>query len=430
MSVQAVPFPQQTNAPFRKTKKQIEACDMMNRHTHTLLYGGSRSGKTFIEIRNMVLRALKTPSRHLITRFRFNHAKTSIWYDTLPKVMKLCFPKIPYKENKSDWFITLPAQNGLGESQIWLGGIDDKERVDKILGNEYSTILANEVSQIEYDAIIALRSRLAENSGLNLRFYYDLNPVGKKHWTYQEFIRGVIPGTEEATKLNLAFLAMNPYDNVENLPPEYLEILKSFPKRQRQRFLDGLFLTDVEGALWTDSMISAAKTRGYGEIVEIVVAVDPAVSSNPNSNETGIIIVGRDEFGHGVVLDDLSGVMSTGTWARRVAWAYHHYNANKIVVEVNQGGTLVRDALKNVDLTVKIVDVRASVGKKARAEPVSELYEPEIGYVAHAKDLPELESQLTEWVPMDTDESPDRLDAMVWGLTHLCVKKLSRFHVG
>ncbi|NIV98802.1 ATP-binding protein, partial [Candidatus Saccharibacteria bacterium] len=142
----------------------------------------------------------------------------------------------------------------------------------------------------------------------------------------------------------------------------------------------------------------------HGEIVRKVIGVDPAVSHKKDSDETGIIVAGLDEFGGGVVLEDLSGKMSTATWAQRVVNAYHEHNCNEIVVEVNQGGDLVKDALKNIDPTVKIVDVRASNGKFARAEPVSELYE--LGYVSHAKSMPELEAQLTEWVPLDSDKSP------------------------
>ncbi len=162
--------------PFIKTAKQIKACDILNKCMHTLLVGGSRSAKTTIIIRNIILRAIKLPSRHLVTRFRFNHAKTSLWYDTIPKVFKMCFPDLKYEANKSDWFITVPTSRG-ETSQIWLGGIDDKDRIEKILGNEYSTIFANECSQISYDAITTLRTRLAENTGLKLRFYYDENSL-------------------------------------------------------------------------------------------------------------------------------------------------------------------------------------------------------------------------------------------------------------
>lgn len=95
-----------------------------------MLFGGSRSGKTFLLVRNVVMRALKAPkSRHAILRFRFNHVKASIIMDTFPKVMELCFPGVKYTINKTDWFAEMP-----NESQVWFGGLDDKERTEKILG--------------------------------------------------------------------------------------------------------------------------------------------------------------------------------------------------------------------------------------------------------------------------------------------------------
>lgn len=410
---------------FIKTDKQKQACSVMNDHTHSLLYGGSRSGKTTIATRNVFLRALKKKSRHLITRFRFNHAKTSLWHDTFPKVTEMCFAGVPFHYNKSDFFVSVePADSFGGESQIWLGGVDDKERIEKILGNEYSTIYANETSQIGYEAITTLRTRLAENSGLPLRFYYDLNPCGKKHWTYQEFIQGFVPGTKEKHRLNCGHMVLNPFDNVNNLPAEYLAILESLPKRQRQRFLDGIFLNDVEGALWTDQMVSAARARAPGEIIKTVIGVDPAVTNQENSDETGIIVASLDEFGDPMVEEDLSGKFSTNTWAQRVVNAYWEYEANEVVAEVNQGGDLVEDAIKTIDPRVKVVKVRASKGKFARAEPVAGLYEQ--NKVSHVKELPELEAQLTEWVPLNSKKSPDRLDAMVWALTYLALRENTR----
>ena len=410
---------------FVKTAKQVETCSVLNNHTHSLVSGGSRSGKTTIIVRNILLRAIKKKSRHLITRFRFNHAKTSIWHDTLPKVIDLCFAGVDFHYNKTDFYISVEPQGSFGgESQIWLGGVDDKERIEKILGNEYSTIYANESSQIGYDAITTLRTRLAENSGLPLRFYYDLNPTGKKHWTYQEFVQGLIPGTKDKHALNCGHMILNPYDNAANLPAEYLKILESLPKRQRQRFLDGIFLNDIEGALWTDQMLSNARVKDFGDIIKTVISVDPAVTNQEDSDETGIVVASLDEFGNGLVEEDLSGKFSTNTWAQRVVNAYHEYEANEVVAEVNQGGDLVEDAIKTIDPNVKVVKVRASKGKFARAEPVSGLYEQ--GKVAHVKEFPDLDSQLTEWVPLNTKKSPDRLDAMVWALTHLMLRENER----
>lgn len=338
----------------------------------------------------------------------------------MPKVLKMCFPNISVKENKSDWFITIKNRHG-EDSQIWFGGIDDKERVEKILGNEYSTIYANECSQIAYEAITTLRTRLAENTPLTNKFYYDCNPPGKRHWTYQEFHEKLIPTTKEPSKLQSAFAIINPLDNIENLPDGYIRNLESLPKRERQRYLDGLFLSDIEGALWSEQMISDAKTMLHGELQETIVAVDPSVTDEEESDEAGIVVVSRDINNFGVVHEDLSGKMSTHQWAKRVANAWEKYNANYVIAETNQGGDLVVDAIKAINPLIRVIKVHASKGKKARAEPVAALYEQ--NRVAHVKEFPALEGELTEWVPYESKFSPGRLDALVWGLTHLLVKR-------
>lgn len=409
---------------FRKTERQREACQILNFNEHALLFGGSRAGKTFIGVRNIVLRAIKAESRHLIVRFRFNHVKTSIVYDTFPKVMKICFPELKegvhWKLNKSDWFVEI--NNSVGtKSQIWFGGIDDKERTEKVLGNEYSTIMANECSQISYDAITTLRTRLAENSGLKLRFYYDLNPCGKSHWTYKEFVEGLVPETKgDKSQLQCKYIVMNPIDNEENLPETYLKALQQLPSKKKKRFWEGIYLSDVEGALWKDEEINAARCKKHAEPIRTVVAVDPTVSNDPDSDECGIVVAGVDEFGTGIVLADLSGVMTTKTWAQAAVNAYHDYHANCIVAEKNNGGELVKDAIKAIDPLVPVKLVWASKGKFARAEPVQELYE--LGKVAHEDIFVDLDAQLTEWVPHLSKKSPDRLDALVWALTFLMLK--------
>lgn len=411
---------------FRKTERQRQALELLNAHRHGMLYGGSRSGKTVACVRNVFLRAVKRESNHLIVRYRYNHARISLGHDTIPWVLKNCFPGLVAKENKSDGYWTIPTRHG-GTSRVWIGGTDDEERVEKILGNEYSTIYANECSQIPFDAITILWTRLAENSGLRQRFYYDCNPPGKNHWTHKMFVEKVHPDGSPH-KMDVAHLQVNPRHNLENLSPEYLAALESLPRRQRQRFLDGKYLSDVEGALWTDQMIVRARTNEPGDARKIAIAVDPSVTNNPGSDECGIVPCGVDYDGMGMVFDDLSGKMSTGRWARKVVAAYHAFEANEVVAEVNNGGDLVEDAIHNIDPFIPVVKVRASQGKRARAEPVSMRYEQ--GHVAHLKDLPDLETELTETDLDEVKSSPNRLDALVWGLTHLMIgKSKSRYHV-
>ena len=146
------------------TAKQKDANHLLaGPASNIMLRGGSRSGKTFLLIRALCQRAINAPgSRHAVFRLRFNHAKTSIWADTLPKVLKMCFPGVAVRYDKSDFFVQFP-----GGSQIWIGGLDDKDRVEKVLGSEYATLFFNESSQIPWASIEVAMSRLAQNVELN-----------------------------------------------------------------------------------------------------------------------------------------------------------------------------------------------------------------------------------------------------------------------
>src|SRR5258707_13399908 len=225
--------------------------------THILLDGGSRSGKTFLFTRAIVVRALKAPdSRHAILRFRFNHVKSSIVLDTFPKVMQTCFPELSYKVDKSDWFALLP--NG---SQIWFGGLDDRERTEKILGQEHATIYLNECSQIPLASRDLAVTRLAQKvmqkvrdkpeQLLKRRMFYDCNPPPKSHWTYRMFHAKQNPETRAPLEnpADYAFLQMNPHDNLENLPPGYIDTLKSLSPRLQKRVLLGEYAEPAPNAL-------------------------------------------------------------------------------------------------------------------------------------------------------------------------------------
>ena len=160
--------------------------------------------------------------------------------------------------------------------------------------------------------------------------------------------------------------------------------------------------------------------------MRIVVAVDPAVTANEDSDETGIIVCGLDKDGKGYVLDDLTGVYSPDMWARKVNYAYEKWNADKVVAEVNQGGDLVEANIRTVNRSISYKAVRAYKGKYVRAEPVSALSEQDRIHFHGA--FPELEEELTTWDASAGDDSPNRLDAMVYGFTELMIKnKEGRF---
>ena len=210
------------------------------------------------------------------------------------------------------------------------------------------------------------------------------------------------------------------YDNAANLAPAFMEsiLAKYEGTRLGRQELYAEILDDVPGALWTLAMLDAARAGCPSPIPQaerLVVAVDPAITSGEDSDETGIIVAGR-RGKEAYVLADLTCRLSPDGWARRAVAAYHEHKADRIVAEANQGGDMVRSVLRTVDPTVPVKLVHATRGKRVRAEPIAALYEQ--GRVFHAGVFAEMEDQLVTWTP-DSPTSPDRLDALVWALTDL-----------
>lgn len=177
---------------------------------------------------------------------------------------------------------------------------------------------------------------------------------------------------------------------------------------------------EIAAALWSQDQIQHDEAPNPDEgsgLERIVVSIDPATTNKDESDETGIVVVGvkgKDAY----VLDDLSLQASPQGWASQAVKAYHTYGADRVVAETNQGGDMVENTLRQVDDSVSFKQVHASRGKQIRAEPVSALYEQ--GRVYHTEQFDELEDQLCSWVP--GDDSPDRMDALVWALTELVLE--------
>jgi phage terminase large subunit len=300
---------------YKLTAKQQQAVKLISDHKEILLEGGSRSGKTFLAVMACLTRAVKYPgTRHLIARYRFNHAKQSVWYGTLPEVAKIM--GITYKENKSDWFAEL--SNG---SQVWLGGLDDKERTEKILGNEYATIYLNEASQMGYSAYQIVKTRLNPPQGVPAKLLIDYNPPSRRHWGYVLFHASKDPLTQKPLKhkAQMCYLQMNPRDNVSNLSEGYIETLESLSERERSRFLEGEYL-DPQGAIYhrfNESMIidEAPACDEYIAGVDLITYA--------------AVLIGRTA-GQIVVIDEIGGedlIASELNKLMRERWADYKYQA-------------------------------------------------------------------------------------------------------
>jgi phage terminase large subunit-like protein len=212
------------------------------------------------------------------------------------------------------------------------------------------------------------------------------------------------------------------YENSANLAPAFLDELKRRYENTRlgRQEIFGDILDDNPGALFRRTDIDGARIRRAPPLVRIVVAIDPAVSHDETSSETGIVVAGLGDDGHAYVLDDCSGIFTPAAWAKRAVDTFYDHGADRIVAEVNQGGALVEANLRTVDARVPYKAVRASRGKAIRAEPVAALYEQ--GKVHHVGILVALEDQMCGWDPTTSERSPDRMDALVWALTELAIE--------
>lgn len=231
------------------TEKQRQALQLLHSddYSDVMLFGGRRSGKTYVITRDIIAACLQFAFlRALIARSRLNHVKASIWNQTLLPMLAT-LPNEVYEANKSELIVRF--YNG---SEIILAGFDDAERIDKHLGMEFAIIYANECSTIDYGAILLAQSSLAQNiQGFKNKMYYDMNPPAPTHWTYKLFKEKLNPkdDTPLAHPERYVSLLMNPTDNTENLTEDYIDRLNQLPDRERRRYLLGEFVKP-EGAIY------------------------------------------------------------------------------------------------------------------------------------------------------------------------------------
>jgi phage terminase large subunit-like protein len=218
------------------------------------------------------------------------------------------------------------------------------------------------------------------------------------------------------------------YENRANLAPGFFDqvIRKYEGTRLGRQELNAELLEDTPGALWSHGVIDAARQAAAPNLARIVVAIDPAATSGEDADESGIVVVGKDNQGHGYVLADASGKYQPIEWAKIAIAAYRANHADRIVAERNNGGDMVEATIRMVDQNVPVTTVWASRGKVTRAEPVSALYEQ--GRMHHVGTFPQLEDQMTNFTSdfnrHAAGYSPDRLDALVWAATELLVEQM------
>lgn len=234
---------------FKKTEKQRDAINRIiySSAKNIMLYGSSRSGKTFLAVYILMVRACKEKCNQIIVRNTFNSVKNSIWMDTLPKVLSLCFPGLKPEWDRSNYILRIP--NG---STIRVAGLDDGQKIERLLGLEMSSILAEECNQIPFVAIERLKTRLAEKNNLKKMILYTQNPTKTTSAYYQAFEQKINPIDGEAMSTDIAndylSIKMNVQDNLENIDQDYIKMLSALPEKERKRFLLGEYDTDNSGA--------------------------------------------------------------------------------------------------------------------------------------------------------------------------------------
>lgn len=396
-----------------------------------LVYGGSRSGKTFLTILAIIIRALKAPfSKHLIVRQEAAAARAALSRGnnaTIKAVIRMCFPGLEMVWNEKYGYFEL--ENG---AEIWIGGLNDDKAMERILGNEYVSIYINEASEVKHSAFILLRSRLAQvvkdkdGDEMRQRFYVDLNPTNRMHWTYRVWVDGIDPkDNKPINRAQYGHAQINPDENRLNLSADYMADLDDYGERDRKRFRDGEYGADDGDALWKRSYFKRVQLNEDGSLPvkmkRIVVAVDPAVSKTDLSDETGIVVMGLGVDNFGYLLEDCSDRYSMVEWARRTNSAYLEWDADRVIAEVNNGGDLVERNLRVENQEVPYKAVHATRGKERRAEPVAALYEK--GRIFHVGEFDELENECCAVTTGFDDKaqgwSPNRMDALVWAAMEL-----------
>lgn len=416
--------------------RQQDLVNLTKDNAFVLAYGSSRGGKSYCFIKMMVLRAqVYDGSTHLIVRKTSASIKTTIWV-TLKQVLKDMGILHTVNLNGSEYIATF--SNG---SEIICGGVQD-DQLDKILGSEYGTIFFNEATNISFEAYETVTTRLngnwfdARGKRLELKVYVDCNPTTKASWIYQQFVLGRVPGTSRDLEGadEFTFLQFDAKAN-PSVDPKYYQRLKNKTNAAQERFLVGEWADEVEGALFSVSDIEDHREDPPATFDETFVGVDPAMTNTPTSDETGIIVIGcvHTELPSGETrkdiypLVDYSGRYHPREWSKISTDAAREFNADGIIIEINQGGDSNVNNLLTADYQANVLTVRpgAGQGKNIRAMPIANAMKA--GHIHFPLADPErfktLETQMLamtgDYDRKDKSKSPDRLDAFVYAAAEL-----------
>jgi PBSX family phage terminase large subunit len=415
VSAQASAEPVVLLAPYRALFAQRPAW------RYAFMTGGRGSGKSW-HLAVFLLNLTYEPDHVILfTRWTMESAGASIIPEFVDKIERL---------GKGDDFAITQKEivNTKTGSRILFRGIktssgNQTAKLKSIQG--VTTWVLDEAEELvdrrTFDTIDdSIRSQLQPN-----RVILSLNPSSVDH-----FLHGLFVTVRRADTL---YLHTTWEDNRDNLSESFLAKIEQTRTDNPARYAHvygGEWRREVSGLLWTRAEIERARISSRpDDMTRVLVAIDPAITANESSDETGIVVVGADRHRKGYVLEDLSGRYTPNEWATVAIEAARRWKGS-IVAETNQGGDMVTAVIKSLGDRahgVRIIDVKASRGKLARAEPVYSLYQE--GRIYHCGSFPLLESQMAGFNPESSLTSPDRVDALVWGLSALLLTGATPFVV-
>jgi PBSX family phage terminase large subunit len=372
-----------------------------------LVTGGRGSGKSFSI--SLFLLNLTYESGHVILFTRWT--MVSAFISIIPEFIE----KIELLNKEEDFEITQnEIVNKLTGSKILFKGIKTSQgtataSLKSISG--VTTFLLDEaeelVDETVFDRIdLSIRSKDKPN-----RVILVMNPSYKSHWIYK---RWVAKPKADCTYIHTTYL-----HNRQNLSKSFLDAAERTKSENLHRYNHlflGEWLDDAEGMLWNREIINRSRVTVSPRLVRVIVAIDPAASSNMDSDETGIVVCGIDANKNGYLIEDLSGKYTPNQWGSLASQTAERVQADCIVAEKNQGGDMVTAVIRQYNQNTRVKLVTATKGKYVRAEPIYSMYEQ--GRIYHLGEFPILENQMITFDP-DKGKSPDRVDALVWGFTEL-----------
>jgi predicted phage terminase large subunit-like protein len=374
-----------------------------------LITGGRGSGKSYSVALSLLNLTYEPDNIILFTRWTMISAHISI----IPEFLE----KIEVMGVESDFDITQnEIVNNKTGSKILFRGIKTSQgtataNLKSISG--VTTWVLDEAEELVDEDIFDRIDLSIRAKDIPNRVMLVMNPSFKSHWIYK---RWMISNRIDTTYIHTTYL-----QNKENLSQSFIDQAKRTKVENLHRYEHlflGKWLDDAEGMLWNRQIIERSRMPKAPDLERIVVAIDPAATANMDSDETGIVVVGKDKAGNGYVLEDLSGKYSPSQWGALAVKAKERWDADCIVAEKNQGGDMVESVIRSMGERYRVKLVTATKGKYVRAEPVYSFYEQ--GKIYHIGQFPILESQMITFDP-EKGKSPDRVDALVWGFTELIV---------